>query len=577
MIEHETSIPGAPIGASSTEASSPSLNTVGPPSSRVLIVLIVLLAAALRLLGLDHVPPTICQDEAVNAYDAYCIGATGKDHYGTPWPVFFRSFGDYHPGPPIYLQIPFQMLLGMNIWSTRLPDALFGIAHVFLVYLLVRRFYGERAGLWAAGLLAVSPWHIHLTRLAFGIGMSVSLTTLGLWLMSRRMRDDSDPAASRVGSSAMAELAGAGFALGVALWSYHAMRIVVPALLMGGAVLGLRRLRAFARRPGGRPAFMALIGGFALGTAPFIFAWIKTPEQAWARASSRLLLQHTTGLLEAAKEMLGNYCMHFTPSFLFIEGDLSLVQSIPGYGQLHHVYALLLILGLYRIIRRWRSERFGLFLLFWILVAPIPASLTTLDLPSGHCLRASGVLPAYDILAALGIDLMLVGARHRFRAAYRWIVAVTIIAIGLNAAYFEYQFFVRYPRTAARALMSEWKDVFEETAKRQADYDAVMITSRGCGHVGILYLYWSKMDPEAYSRASLVYWRDSEADHLARCGSYFFARSDMMGQVLQLLRPGARLLVAERAGIPVGGKKLAEYFGIDGKLSVILYEVRNPD
>lgn len=552
-----------------------SVDRSGAGARRVQIAAVVALGAVLRLLWLDGVPPGINQDEAVNAYDAYCIGATGKDHHGTPWPVFFRSFGDYHPGPPIYLQIPFQMLLGMNVWSTRLPDALFGIAHVFLVYLLVRRFYGERAGLWAAGLLAVSPWHIHLTRLAFGIGLSLSLTTLGLWLISRRMRDDSGQSAARVRTSAMIELAGAGFALGVASWTYHAMRVFVPMMLLAGVALHARRIIAFLSRPNGRTAAAVFVLGLLIGIAPFVWASIKTPDQAWARASANFILNQKANPAEALTSFARTYAMHLGPTLLFVSGDPSPVQSVPGHGQLYWFDAPLLLAGIYRLVRRRRTEPVGLFLLAWLLIAPIPAAMTKLE--AGHALRSAAALPAYSIIAALGLDILLAAARRRSAVLGRVAVAASAVVVVIFASRFAAMFFWSYPRIAAPSFGAEYRPAVAEILRRAADYDLVLLTSEGYGQVGVQFLFWSRMPPREFFDSPREVWEGPEWESLLQVGKFLFVPSSNLHEAVAQLPPEvvrARVLVAERPGNPVPGTEIMRIAHPDGRTALVLYDVR---
>ena len=547
----------------------------GAGARRIQIAAVVTLGAVLRLVWLDGVPPGINQDEAVNAYDAYCIAATGRDHQGAPWPVFFRSFGDYHPGPPIYLQIPFQMLLGMNVWSTRLPDALFGVAHVLFVHLLVRRFYGERAGLWAAVLLAVSPWHIHLTRLAFGIGISISLTTLGLWLISRRMGDDSGQAASRVRISAMLELAGAGFALGVASWTYHAMRVFVPLVLLAGAALYARRLIAFLSRPYGRAAAAAFVLGLLIGLAPFVWACIKTPDQAWARASANFILNQKASPAEALASFARTYAMHLGPAFLFISGDPSPVQSVPGHGQLYWFEAPLLLAGLYRLVRRRRTEPVGLFLLAWLLMAPIPAALTKLE--AGHALRSAAALPVYAIIAALGLDMLFTAARRRSAVLGRVAVAASAAVVLIFASRFAAMFFWSYPRIAAPSFGAEYRPAVAEILRRQADYDLVLLTSEEYGQVGAQFLFWSRMPPREFFDSPREIWQGPEWESLLQVGKFLFVPSSNLHEAVAQLPPEvaqARILVAERPGIPVPGTEILRIAHPDGRTALALYDVR---
>ena len=61
--------------------------------------------------------------------------------------------------PPISMMIMglFGRLFGFSSWSMLLPHALAGIATVVLVYLVVRRWYGARAGLITGAVMALTP------------------------------------------------------------------------------------------------------------------------------------------------------------------------------------------------------------------------------------------------------------------------------------------------------------------------------------------------------------------------------------------------------------------------------------
>src|SRR3990170_6052123 len=94
------------------------------------IILIVLIAAVLRLWKLDNIPPHLTPDEAALGYNAYSILKTGKDEYGEFLPIIFKSFGDYKPGLYVYLTVPFVAFFGLNEYTVRLPSAIFGIIAV---------------------------------------------------------------------------------------------------------------------------------------------------------------------------------------------------------------------------------------------------------------------------------------------------------------------------------------------------------------------------------------------------------------------------------------------------------------
>ncbi len=554
-----------------TDTQAPKLARKCHPSS-IAIVGVVILAGVLRFYGLDSVPPGINQDEAIHAYEAWCIRETGHDHHDKPWPIFFRCFGDYHAGHYIYALLPFQAVFGISVWSTRLPSALFGTLNVWFLYLLVRRLYGHRAGIAAAVLLTVSPWHIHLSRLAFEAALCGPFLTLALLLVVDATRRRPDNEGSTVGLSSIARLAVAGLIVGTVLYMYHAFRVVIPILMFGGAIMFRSDLRAFTRQPHGRTAFVVFLVSFHVALLPFIWASVSAPDETWARATMLVGQDDQTTLATTISRFAQAYFAHFHPSFLFQDGDPSPIQSVPGYGQLHHYCLILLPIGLWRVIRRRRTERFGLFVLLWIVISPIPAAVT--PLVSGHSIRAIGALPAYQILAALGLDFLLASALARSKTAYRGALTLTTAVIALNTAFFLHLFLGAYPRDTAIQFQQEWRDAVAYAQEVESDYDAIVFTTTRTNQVPILYLFWGQVPPKDYFSQPHEIQHGKRWDTIHRIGNTFFAPSQELPQIVAKLPPHSRLLVAERPGISVPGIILGEICYPNGAVALVLYDVR---
>ena len=122
------------------------------------LIIIIILASALRLIALDKYPAGFNADEAAIGYNAYSLLQTGKDEYGTPWPLSFKSFGDFKPGLYFYFVMPAVAVLGLNEWAVRIPSALLGIGTVILVYFLAKEIFKEKKiALLSSTLLAISP------------------------------------------------------------------------------------------------------------------------------------------------------------------------------------------------------------------------------------------------------------------------------------------------------------------------------------------------------------------------------------------------------------------------------------
>src|SRR3990167_1069510 len=104
--------------------------------SKVLLILIILLAALLRFYQLGTNPPGLFVDEVSNGYNAYSILKTARDEYGNFLPSTFKAFGDYNLALSVYTLVPSIALFGLNEFAVRFPSALFGTLTVFLTYFL---------------------------------------------------------------------------------------------------------------------------------------------------------------------------------------------------------------------------------------------------------------------------------------------------------------------------------------------------------------------------------------------------------------------------------------------------------
>ncbi|KKT76332.1 MAG: hypothetical protein UW69_C0001G0028 [Microgenomates group bacterium GW2011_GWA2_44_7] len=152
--------------------------------SRIFLGTIIVLALILRLGALDRYPAGFNADEANQGYSAYSLLQTGKDEWGETLPLSPRTFGDYKAPLYTYLTVPSIALFGLNVFATRLPAAILGTLTVLITYLLVISLFDHTAmsmpklkekvwlngnviGLVAALLLAISPWHVQLSRGAF--------------------------------------------------------------------------------------------------------------------------------------------------------------------------------------------------------------------------------------------------------------------------------------------------------------------------------------------------------------------------------------------------------------------------
>lgn len=206
---------------------------------RSALPLVLLLAAAPRLWGLERLPPGLQFDEAHNALDALRVLRGARD-------LFFVDNGGREP-LSVYLQALALGALGPDrpMLALRLVSALVGVTTVAAVYGWLMGFLGRRRlALAGAGFLACSYWHLHFSRYGIRAVLAPLWTTLALWAWWRavdgtRTADralDSARATQPIGSAwgGWAALA-CGAAMAGAVYSHPTGRLL-PLVLLGHLV-----------------------------------------------------------------------------------------------------------------------------------------------------------------------------------------------------------------------------------------------------------------------------------------------------------------------------------------------------
>ena len=161
---------------------------------KYLIIVIVIMAGLFRFMRIESIPPSLYWDEVSQAYNSYSILETGYDEHKEFLPLArFKAFGDYKAPVYIYLDVPFIALLGKTNLAVRFPSALFGTLTVLVRYLLAKEVFFKnknknQISLAAAVLLAISPWHIQLSRVAYEGNLATFFTILEITLFLLSLR-----------------------------------------------------------------------------------------------------------------------------------------------------------------------------------------------------------------------------------------------------------------------------------------------------------------------------------------------------------------------------------------------------
>lgn len=184
------------------------------------LVLVLLLAAAARLIRLGTLPGGTYTDEAYGAYLAYGLLTEGMDDYGIRFPVYFIAWGSGMNALYPYIGALFFRLFGVSLTVYRLPQALTGIAAVFALYVLCRELWNTETALLAALLLAVNPWHIMMCRFGLESNLAPNLFLVGLMFLALGLK-------RRKGC-----LLAAAVCFGLTLYAYAICWIFLPTFLL---------------------------------------------------------------------------------------------------------------------------------------------------------------------------------------------------------------------------------------------------------------------------------------------------------------------------------------------------------
>ena len=463
-----------------------------------ILLLILVLSGILRFIKLGEIPPGLHVDEAANAWNAYTVLKTGKDQHGVQWPVFsMRAFGDNRTTSYMYALLPFQAAGGFTVWTARFPAAIGGVVTVLLIYLLGTRLFDRWTGLIAAGLLAVNPWHVQISRYGHEAALvpPLIMVTLVALLWANMPLDDREQGQARPLRAALA-----GALAGISCYGYWAVRIFLPVFLPGAVLVAWRDWWDRLKTREGALAVGALLVAFAVTFGPLAWKHFTDPEISKRGQAVSWVWDESDALGEKIQKVLSRYLGHFGPDFLFVNGDGDPALSPPPGVGLFHWYELpLMLLGLMTCAMRFKTSRAARVLLLWIILYPAPDLLyshVTL-----HSLRSLPGLTGFILLEAVGAVSAGRWLRQHQRGALTAIcsgMAITLLILNVR---FLHRFFGDFQRQKYNVL-AFGADILEAARwirPRFKDVDAVFVTG-SAAHPYIIMLMGLGYDPNQWFR-----------------------------------------------------------------------------
>lgn len=484
---------------------------------KLLLVLIVFLAAVLRLYQLGKTPIGLEWDEVALGYDAFSILKTGRDQFTKFLPTTFRSLDDYKPPIYEYIAVPSIGLFGLNAFATRFPSAFFGILTVIatfgLTFLIARRLFASQkaattVALLASFLLAISPWHLQFSRAAFEVNVSVFITVIAV-------------SAFLIGLTRPKFFILAAFLFGLDLFSYHSTRVVAPLLLISLFFLFNR----FLQDKKYIFLFFMIFGTFFLFFLPILTsadAQIRFKATNIFNPGARYLdekdlpkiflerrgqdknfgfelagkIFHNQRFIfldyDTLKKSFNNYISNFGFDYLFITGDAPLHHA-PGFGLLYIWESPFLLAGFLYILFKGLN-RYTLLLILWLLFVPVPNAVTR---EAPHSVRTELFLPVFQIITAVGIFIVLRFIRNEKKWVVLNFITGTSLILLINNGFYLHQYYVHTNLELSKNWMYGRKEAVEITEGLKNDYDKVLV-SMSVDMPHIFWLFYSKYDPKKY-------------------------------------------------------------------------------
>ncbi len=472
-----------------------------------LIACLAILSIALffRLWDLGHLPAGFQFDEAVAGYNAYSVLKTGSNVYSQYLALYVDTFGDYRPMGIVYLIVPVVALLGLNEEAVRLPAAIFGAFSPVLLYFLVWQLFKKRSVAVLSGLLlAISPWHIILSRATaeqvVGIFMTLLITNLAIFALERKP-----------------------FwwfftylTLLLSFWTYTGTN---PFIILFLPFLTLYLYLKASNKKKLRLWLVVVAAYLIFPVATIVFLGPATSRARQVvnlysqQQIDKFISQELDGTSTYVTRLFHNkpiiilqtvterYTDYFSGKFLLFEGGSAGRYQIPKSGVVNFVTVIGIGIWLLGLAASWRQPKIRPILILvggWLLVGPLVAAITSDGHPNMS--RASNMIVPLVILGAMGLS-SLTGL---IKLNLKRICFVLLLGISLwHFAYFWHEYSVH-------ARGDEWLNrnypsriAAQKLSKVPKKYQVLATTYFLDTH--IYSLFFEKIDPkiaqEAYKNA----------------------------------------------------------------------------
>ncbi|MDD4938267.1 MAG: glycosyltransferase family 39 protein [Candidatus Shapirobacteria bacterium] len=460
--------------------------------------------------------PSLLWDEAALGYNAYSILQTGKDEYGQILPIIFKSFGDYKPGLYVYLCLPFIKIFGLNQLSTRLPSIILGSLLPLLIYFLIKEINpkSHKIALLAALITAFNPYNIHFSRGAWETNILTFELVTASFLFYRY-----------INRQKTRYLFFSAIIFGLSLFTYQAGKMISLFLIIILYLLNFKQIKI-------KQLFSNFIIPLAIFSIPILWGLVFTNNGnrlkvvslfSYPRNESEVqtIISETNKLDYQifynpinffSKNFLSRYFNHFSPRFLTFEGDWQNPRHSPPYiGVILYPSLIFLVFGIFFAFSK-KNNKINLFFILWLLLAPIPASLTK---DSVQSVRAMSFSVPLVYFISLGI--------YSFFKKYNYLllkISVVLLYL-LSFIYYGDLYLNHMLKKSPIDFIYGYQQAINYVIKNQNKFDRIYLTDY-YGQPYIYYLFYSQYPPIEYQQQALLEDATLDTGHIKTIDNIYF-------------------------------------------------------
>jgi len=443
-------------------------------STFLLLIFTTIFGGLFRFYQLDKFPISPNWDEVSHGYNAYSILQTGRDEWGTRFPMIFKAFGDFKLPLYIYLTIIPVKIFGLSVFSLRFISALAGVLAIPAIYLLSRNLLkSKQFALIISFLLSISTYHIFQSRPALEANLSFTLIIAGFALLTT------------ANTRKFWYLIG-GLLLALSLHTYNSARVFVPLMYLSFLITIPKDKRLEQLKSSLPPLLLGLaivifqiFDGSAL--ARFQKLAILDENTIFQIGQNRITSQFPPPISKLiynrpvylVTRVATNYLSIFSKAFLFQSKNFQAQFAIPDFPLFPVIFLPFLVTGLFV------SDKF---ILSWLFLSPLAASLTN---ASTQALRPNLIIPAIIIITVYGLK--------RYKKLHLpFLILLTALSL-VSLSSFLYTYTHDYTTKFASSWQYGYKDAFEYL--KGLDNSQKIFMTKRLAEPHIFYAFYNQLDP----------------------------------------------------------------------------------